>query len=205
MSSDNKVVGIRILNFERIGPNVLVHYTKAFENGTKEPYRTHVADLGRYTSFFQPKPIVAAECVGKVSLGSFGTDVRVLFIVKLEDGSVELIQVREWKKSCLKLLQLSDDTANGAISAPVPPSGTQERPAEPYDLRKNELPQGVYTVGKDFPAGIYDFFAVYGSGGDFQISKLGSDGKIIDGTWSSYWIGLKEAYEHRELIHVTCP
>ena len=25
------------------------------------------------------------------------------------------------------------------------------------------------------------------------------------GTWDFFWVGLKEEYEHRELVHVNCP
>jgi hypothetical protein len=75
---------------------------------------------------------------------------------------------------------------------------------EPYHLKTNELPQGSYLVGKDIPAGVYDFFVVYGTGGKFDIAKWDTNGKIIDGTWSFYWVGLKETYEKRELIHVMC-
>ena len=87
-------------------------------------------------------------------------------------------------------------------STPTPMSSTSA--AVPYHLKINELPQGTYLIGRDIPAGTYDFFVVYGDGGKFDICKRDESGKIIDGTWTFYWVGLKETYEKRELIHVLC-
>ena len=204
MSLENTVVDIQILNVEDHGSNVLVNYAKVFGNGSKKTCRTHVRDLGGYYRFFSAKPIVTAECLGKVYLGLIKSDVRILFIVKLNDGSAELIQAKEGSEASLKLLQLSEDTANGTVSAPVPPPPAQTRNVEPYQLKKNELPQGSYLVGRDIPAGTYDFFVVYGNGGSFDIAKYDSKGEIINGTWTSFWVGLKEDYEKRELIHISC-
>lgn len=204
MGLENTVVDIQILNVEDHGSNVLVNYTKVFGNGSKKTCRTHVRDLGGYYRFFSAKPIVTAECLGKVYLGLIKSDVRILFIVKLNDGSAELIQAKEGSEASLKLLQLSEDTANGTVSAPVSPPPAQTRNVEPYQLKKNELPQGSYLVGRDIPAGTYDFFVVYGNGGSFDIAKYDSKGEIINGTWTSFWVGLKEDYEKRELIHISC-
>lgn len=76
---------------------------------------------------------------------------------------------------------------------------------EPYSLKKNELPQGKYLIGRDIPPGTYDFFVVYGNGGKFDMCKYDESGKIIDRPGKFYWVGLKETYENSELIHVHCP
>lgn len=205
MGSPDQVVDIQILNVEDHGSNVLVNYTKIYGNGGKKTCRTHVKDLGGYYRFFSEKPVVAAECIGKVYLGLIKSDVRILFVVKLNDGSAELIQAKEGSEASLKLLQLSEDTQNGYVQ-PTPPPKPQpsNKPVKPYQLGKNELPQGNYLIGRDIPAGIYDFFVVYGSGGKFDIGKYDSNDKVIDGTWNFYWVGLKEDYEKRELIHIEC-
>ncbi len=204
MASDNTVIDIQLLNVEDHGSNVLVNYSQTFGNGTKKTLRRNVKDLGGYYNFFSPKPIVAAECLGKVYCGIIKNDVRLLFVVRLNDGSAQLIQSREGSKESLKLLQLSEDTANGTVAAPAPQAPAVSRPVEPYKLKKNELPQGKYEIGRDIPPGMYDFHVVYGQGGKFDIAKYDADGKIIDGTWDFFWVGLKEEYEHRELIHVNC-
>ena len=75
---------------------------------------------------------------------------------------------------------------------------------EAYRLNKNDLTQGEYIIGKDIPVGVYDFFVVYGNGGKFDIAKYDENDKIIDGTWTFYWVGLQETYEKKELIHIDC-
>ena len=77
--------------------------------------------------------------------------------------------------------------------------------SRPYDLKVNELAQGAYKIGVDIPAGTYDFFVVHGNGGQFDIAKYDDADKVQDGTWSFYWVGLKEEYEKKELIHIECP
>jgi hypothetical protein len=84
------------------------------------------------------------------------------------------------------------------------PKSPPTNAVEPYHLGVNELPQGSYLVGQDIPSGTYDFFVIYGNGGKVDIGKYDENGKIIDGTWTFFWVGLKETYEKRELIHVLC-
>ena len=52
-----------------------------------------------------PKPIVSAACIGKAYCGVLRNDVRLLFIVKLSDGSVQLIQSKEGSSDCRKLFE----------------------------------------------------------------------------------------------------
>lgn len=139
----------------------------------------------------------------KIYCGLIKSDVRLLFKIKLEDGSVELIQVTEGSRESLKLLQLSEENLQlheRKFLPKTPDCGE----CVPYQLKKNELPQGAYVVGKDIPPGTYDLFVVYGHGGSLEFAKYDEDGKILDGTWNSYWVGLKEEYEHREVVHVLC-
>lgn len=205
MGSPYQVVDVQILNIETHLINVLVSYTKTFGDGSRKTYRTNVKDLGGYYNFFSPKPIVAATYIDKVYCGAAGLDVRMLFVVRLNDGSVQLIQVKEGSSPSLKLLQLSEDTANGYVQpAPPPKPQVSSEPAKPYQLGKNELPQGSYLIGRDIPTGTYDFFVMYGNGGCFDLAKYDKNDEIVNGTWTTFWIGLKEDYEKRELIHIEC-
>jgi hypothetical protein len=106
--------------------------------------------------------------------------------------------VREGTDASLKLLQLSETAAN----TPVPQASSA--PMRPQQLGTNELPQGSYLIGRDIPAGTYDFFVVYGTGGQFDLGQYDEHDKIVNGTWDFYWVGLKEDYEHKELIHIEC-
>lgn len=205
MNTEKTVIDIQILNIEDHGSNVLINYAKTFGDGTKKTYRTHVKDLGGYYHFFSPKPIATAICLGKVYVGIIKSDCRILFTVRLVDGTSELIQVKEGSSESLKLLQLSDDTINGTIQAPsTPVRRVNADDVQPYQLGKNELPQGTYLIGEDIPAGTFDFFVVYGTGGKFDLAQYDTNGKIVDGTWNFFWVGLKEDYEKRELVHIQC-
>lgn len=197
-----QVVDIIVLNVEDRGSKVFVQYTEIYGNGQKKARRMNVENLSGYYNFLTPKAIVTAECVGKVYCGIIKNHGYVMFIVKLADGTAQLIKTSESSKETLTLLQLCEDTASGRVSPPMPKG--DNKPAQPYKLGKNELPQGSYLVGRDVPPGTYDFFVVYGHGGSLDFAKYDADGKIINGTWNSYWVGLREDYEHREVLHIPC-
>ena len=203
MGAPDQVVDIRLLDTAYHMFGVTVSYTKIYGNGTKKACRINAKDIGNSYRFFSPKPIVAAVCLGKVYCGFLRNDTRVLFVVWLKSGTAEQIQERHGSEACLKLLQLSEDTANGhAQSSSGSRAGSS--PAQPYVLGKNELPQGSYLIGRDIPAGTYDFLVVYGTGGKFEMAQYNAHNKIVEGTWTFFWVGLEEPYEKRELIHVEC-
>ena len=183
------VVDIQLLNIEDRGSNVLVNYSKIYRNGNKEVCRAHVKNIGGYYRFFSAKPIVAAECIGKAYLGLVKNDVRILFVARMNDGSAELIQVKQGSVASLKLFQLSKDAESGG-SQPVPSLKPQGGivSAKPYQLGKNELPQGKYLIGSDIPVGTYDFLVVYGTRGQFDLRKYDANGKTIEGTCDFYWV-----------------
>ena len=199
------VIDVQLLNIEDRGSNVFVNYTQVFDNGSKKTVRINAKNLGGYYNFLSAKPIIASECLGNVYCGFIKSDVRILFAVRMNDGSAELIQAREGTKESLTLLQLSESNTYIPTPEPQQPKIAVQRTVEPYNLKRNELPQGSYIIGRDIPQGTYDFFVTYGQGGKFDIAKYDSNGKIIDGTWDFFWVGLKEEYEHRELVHVNCP
>ena len=205
MGLENVVVDIQILNVEDHGSNVLVNYSKIYGNGRRQVCRTHVRDLGGYYRFFSAKPVVAAECIGKVYLGIIKNDARILFVARMNDGSAELLQAKEGSEASLKLFQACENAQSDYIPPPPPPRPqASNEPAKPYQLGKNELPQGKYLIGRDIPAGTYDFFVVYGNGGSFDLAKYDENDEIVNGTWTSFWVGLKEDYEKHELIHIEC-
>ena len=68
-------------------------------------------------------------------------------------------------------------------------------------LGKNQLPNGLYVIGKDIPAGTYDFKWIWGSGSLSRIVKEETDEK------SSYYfeyMGIEEKYQTRLCINVKC-
>lgn len=198
---EHEVVDLTLLNIENGGSRALISYSETYGDGTQKMCRREARKLSGLSSY---KTVVAAECWGKVYCGWIKTDVRFLFAVRYQDGSAQLIQTREGSGTAMKLLQLCEDIANGHVQPPSPGPKLTAEPAQPYKLGKNELPQGEYLIGRDIPAGTYDFFVIYGFGGAFNIAKYDSSNKVINGTWNYYNVGLKEDYEKRELIHIQC-
>ena len=100
-----KVIDIQILNIEEHISNIIINYAQTYSDGRRKVCRRNVKHLGSYYECFKPKPIVSAECIGKVYCGVLRNDARLLFIIKLKDGSVQLIQSREGTSDCLKLFE----------------------------------------------------------------------------------------------------
>lgn len=67
-------------------------------------------------------------------------------------------------------------------------------------LGKNELPQGVYIIGKDIPPGTYDFQLVWGDG---FLSVYSAEETILGNEEFSEWMG-KESYQKKACVHVKC-
>ena len=210
--NESKSARIDLLNIENDGPAAMITFKVRYFDNTVRTVRTNVKNLGGYSVGLFPKPIRCAEYLGKVYIGILKSDVRLLFVAAMTNGTVQLLQERQGSSGCTKLLSLCsaeppeyNPPTDERTEAPKYTSVRHGRTAaEPYDLKTNELHPGEYLIGKDIPAGTYDFFVVYGTGGCFNIMKLDSAGKIIDGTLDFFWVGLKETYEKRELVHVNC-
>ncbi len=124
------------------------------------------------------------------------------FNIKFKDGSTKIIKAESGTAKCDKLLQISCD------------SKTEEKPKKEKAqkdfqndknqlpvLGKNQLPNGLYIIGKDIPAGTYDFKWIWGSGSLRRIVKEETDDK------SSYYfsyMGIEEKYQTRLCINVKC-
>lgn len=69
------------------------------------------------------------------------------------------------------------------------------------ELKKNQLPQGIYIVGQDIPAGIYDFHLVWGHG---EIDLYKAKENIPDNLKFAEDLGFQHEYETTDCIHVVC-
>ena len=98
-------VDIQLLNVENRTSRVLVNYIQKCSDGSKKVCRRDVKWLGGYYGCQIPKPILSAEFLGKVYCGILKSDCRLLFVIKLQDGTVRLIQAREGSGESLKLFQ----------------------------------------------------------------------------------------------------
>ena len=102
---DIKVIDIQILNMEERISNMIINYVQIFGDGSKKVCRRNVKHLGGYYECLLPKPIISATCIGKAYCGVLRNDVRLLFIIRLKDGSAQLIQCKEGSGDCLKLFK----------------------------------------------------------------------------------------------------
>ncbi len=69
-------------------------------------------------------------------------------------------------------------------------------------LQKNQLPNGKYLVGRDIPAGIYDFTWIFGNG---SIMKFKNDHDTTLGATTYFQhIGDKYDYEYKQCLNVHC-
>ena len=131
------------------------------------------------------------------------TGVTYTFSVTHKDGKKEIIKADSGTDRCDLLLQKAMD---GDITNIPPVSEDQDIPKENNkkpapERKKNQLPRGVYEIGKDIPAGTYDFHHVWGNG---SLQKYIAKETILGNNNLMEWIGDKESYEHRDCINVKC-
>ena len=88
---EKKVIAVQLLNIEDYGSKVRVNYTQHFSDGSLKTLRRNVVHLPNYYNLSRTD-LIAAEYWGKVYCGFLNGDVRLLFAVKLRDGSAQLIQ-----------------------------------------------------------------------------------------------------------------
>ncbi|HQM96384.1 MAG: hypothetical protein WC554_13070 [Clostridia bacterium] len=124
------------------------------------------------------------------------------FNIKFKDGSAKIIKAESGTAICDKLLQISNDSkANEKPKEAIVQKDFQNNKNQLPVLGKNQLPNGLYVIGKDIPAGTYDFKWIWGSGSLSRIVKEETDEK------SSYYfeyMGIEEKYQTRLCINVKC-
>lgn len=69
------------------------------------------------------------------------------------------------------------------------------------ELQKNQLPQGVYKVGRDIPVGVFDFHHVWGNG---RIHVYKAEETILRNLTFGAYIGDTYEYEKMDCINVIC-
>ena len=222
-------IDVEMLDIENKMRKSFLIYSTTGRDGTVKTHRTNIKHL---SSGYDLNQIISVEHIGNFTKGwlrPFSAEIP-LFIITYYDGSKQIIKAREGSKEYRDLLSFegksprevqsrvrdgktsykadaynksyADETGYNSISNIEFNYNTSSLP---HNLKTNELPQGEYLIGKDIPTGTYDFFVVYGSGGRFDLAKYDDNGQIINGTWKQFhWIGLKESYENKELIHIQC-
>jgi len=98
-------VDIRLLNVENGGSKAMINYKATYADKSSKNIRINVKYLSTYFMYSATEPhIIKAECLGKVYVGLIKSDVRLLFLVKLSDRTMDLLQAKEGTNSCNTLL-----------------------------------------------------------------------------------------------------
>ncbi len=198
---DIMMTDIKIVNISNPGSRAYISFSAKLEDGTSKVFYANLRDLPCYREKYGIEPR-SVKLLKKLYCGFLKRKLYMLFRIQYADGGEQLVQAEEGSPSCLKLLEYSVKLAENKASELRRNPGDVE--VQPYKLHNNELPRGTYTVGEEIPEGIYDFFVIYGKGGYFVKSERDANGRTVEDTAMRYWIGLKESYEHRELIHIRC-
>lgn len=119
------------------------------------------------------------------------------FSVTYTNGKKEVVKADSGTNLCDRLLQLALD--NGTTSD-IQPS-QMRAPDKAPELGKNQLPQGVYRIGEDIPAGTYDFHHIWGNG---SIQLYTAEETILGNSKLFEWVGDKQEYEKLDCINVKC-
>lgn len=188
----SKIVDICLLNIEDRGSNVFVSLLEKYENGSKKTVRKNVKKLGGYyNTSLTPKAIISAKYLDTVYCGFIKSDVRLLFLVRLRDGSMQIVQAREGTKECVKMLELSEQEENAVELNFNASTAKQINEREEFHQKVEGIDMatilgaGVYTFGKNIPNGTYDLIAVRGKG---YLTPFDLEGEEM----STVWFGVKD-------------
>ncbi|MBR4867515.1 MAG: hypothetical protein IKU10_00005, partial [Clostridia bacterium] len=121
LHSSGRPIAIQLLNVENHSTVGIISYLATYENGFSKNFRVNVKAMKSAQVYRSTPYVVGAQCLGKVYVGWIKTDVRVLFCIKLSDGTMDMIQEREGTRSCNKMLALScesDPTIETPSSSP---------------------------------------------------------------------------------------
>ena len=147
--SPKKATDIQVLNIEDSGSNVMISYQVTYADGEQKNVRKNVKDLRGYYSYSSSGAyITKTECLGKVYCGIIKSDVRLLFIVKLSDKTMDILQAKEGSSGCNSLLALTlknDTDVGGNQDSGSSQESKSERIAEDIDIPIEILPN-LYSI-----------------------------------------------------------
>lgn len=121
------------------------------------------------------------------------------FSVTYKDKTKKIIKVKNGTTACDKLLQLvmDNDETDGEKVSEQP----TKREAETVTVGKNQLPAGVYIIGKDIPAGTFDFKWIWGSG---DLMKFKDETTTFGASTNFEHIGNEHDYDKTFVLNVLC-
>jgi hypothetical protein len=122
------------------------------------------------------------------------------FSVTFKDGSKKIIKARSDTEKCNRLLQFVYDPPGKEKSSTSQLQIEDKENKNHYPvLGKNQLPNGIYVIGKDIPPGTYDFKCIWG---DCYLVKIGKG--ETDWNCTNYYECIGADSETRVCLNVTC-
>lgn len=124
---------------------------------------------------------------------------EIKFSVTYKSGRKEIVKVMSGTPECDRLLQLAIDPPN------ITADNFQTEIADNnglVSLKKNQLTNGDYVIGKDIPAGNYDLTWVWG---EATVTKYkDSKGNTLGDLNYIQHIGNKYDYQYRQCLNIPC-
>ena len=111
-----------------------------------------------------------------------------------------IIKADSESQPCDALLQKTLDAGKQEAQGDIGATPARN-PGKAPKLKKNQLVQGVYKIGQEIPAGIYDFHLVWGSG---RIEVYCAEETILGNLKFGEWVGEQQTYEKPDCINVRC-
>lgn len=95
---------IKLLNVENKSSKAIITYMATYADKSTQNIRMPVQYLRSSFYYLSNPRIIKAECLGKVYIGFIKSDVRLIFLVTLSDGTMDMIQEQEGTTRCNNLL-----------------------------------------------------------------------------------------------------
>lgn len=100
-------VDIQVIEFNKKSSKAKVSYRATYADGVQKNVRVEVSALHRY-SFYRAEGliVVKSQCLGKVRIGFLGREVRYVFLIKLNDRTVDIVQAKKGTHNYKRLVEI---------------------------------------------------------------------------------------------------
>jgi hypothetical protein len=177
-------------NFDNIVSVVLIEQTQKYKNKTSWGLSFSSSAFG--------DPIAMSQSVPD------GTE--LIFSVTYNNGKKKIMKVMSGTTLADRLLQMALDPDEKNMQAArgdgesAQNNCADEKPL--IKLKKNQLPQGRYIIGKELPEGTFDFTWVWGEG-YLSLYKTGENTTLGNNLFHEN-VGVAHEYQYRQCLHLQC-
>ena len=177
-------------NFDNIVSVVLIEQTQKYKNKISWGLSFSSSAFG--------DPIAMSQSVPD------GTE--LIFSVTYNNGKKKIMKVMSGTTLADRLLQMALDPDEKNMQAArgdgesAQNNCADEKPL--IKLKKNQLPQGRYIIGKELPEGTFDFTWVWGEG-YLSLYKTGENTTLGNNLFHEN-VGVAHEYQYRQCLHLQC-